>query len=360
MVIDLAVADSDEQPWIALCGAAGAILLLLTRRAPFVAPIAVTACLGAAVALDPAAMEPAFTPVLVVILFAPWCLGTYNEPRKAVIGLLWVELFGAWVNWRFDGHAGDYFFVSMFAAIAWTAGFVVNRRTQHARELAERSQRLEAEQAASAQRAVAEERQRIARELHDVIAHSVSVMTVQAGAVRRVLLPEQEQQRAALETIETTGREALTEMRRLVGLLKDDTVMPEYAPQPGLDSLETLLATVRDAGLPVDVSVDGQPRDLAPGLDLAAYRVVQEALTNALRYAGPAHAWVTVRWGDDDLELEVANDGTSDTTAEKGGGGHGLTGMRERVGLYGGRIESGPRDGGGYVVRAHLPLGGAR
>jgi signal transduction histidine kinase len=130
--------------------------------------------------------------------------------------------------------------------------------------------------------------------------------------------------------------------------------MPEYAPQPGLGALDTLLGTVRDAGLPVEVSIDGAPRSLAPGLDLAAYRVVQEALTNALKYAGPAHAWVTVRFGDDDLEVEVANDGREGPS--DGGDGHGLAGMRERVALYGGRVETGPREGGGFVVRARLPL----
>jgi signal transduction histidine kinase len=201
---------------------------------------------------------------------------------------------------------------------------------------------------------VAEERQRIARELHDVIAHSVSVMTVQTGAVRRLLRPEQEKERQALETVEATGREALTEMRRLVGLLRDQGAMPEFAPQPGLGTVGDLLDTVRSAGLPVELAVDGTPRELPPGIDLAAYRVVQEALTNALKYGGTAHAWVSLRWHDDELELEVANDGKGDGRGS--GGGHGLAGMQERVSLYGGTLDSGPRDGGGYVVRARLPV----
>ncbi|HEX2303785.1 MAG TPA: histidine kinase [Gaiella sp.] len=215
--------------------------------------------------------------------------------------------------------------------------------------------RLEADRAAAARRAVAEERQRIARELHDVVAHSVSVMTVQAGAVRRLLRPEQERERLALEAIETTGREALTEMRRLVGLLRDQSTTPEFAPQPSMRTVDVLVGTVREAGLSVELAVEGEPRELPPGVDLSAYRVIQEALTNALKYAGPAQAWVTVRWKEDELELEIANDGRSEPGGD--GGGHGLAGLRERVSLVGGTIESGPRPDGGFVVRAHLPLG---
>ena len=223
-----------------------------------------------------------------------------------------------------------------------------------AREAEDRAEQLAIEQEAAAERAVAEERQRIARELHDVIAHSVSVMTVQAGAVRRLLLPEQERERQALEIVESTGREALTEMRRLVGLLREQGTMPEFAPQPSLRTLDILIGTVREAGLEVELDVQGEERELPPGVDLSAYRLVQEALTNTLKYAGPAQAWVTLRWRDDELELEVANNGSSE--AASNGTGHGLAGMRERVALCGGTLETGPRDGGGFVVRCHLPL----
>jgi signal transduction histidine kinase len=216
--------------------------------------------------------------------------------------------------------------------------------------------RLEADRAAAARRAVAEERQRIARELHDVVAHSVSVMTVQAGAVRRLLSPEQERERLALQSIEATGREALAEMRRLVGLLREQGATPEFAPQPSMRTVDVLVGTVREAGLPVELFVEGEPKVLAPGVDLAAYRVIQEALTNALKYAGPARAWVTVRWRADALEVEIANDGSSEVGGE--GGGQGLIGLRERVSLVGGSIESGPGEDGGFVVRAHLPIGG--
>ena len=235
------------------------------------------------------------------------------------------------------------------------ARLVAARHSARARELAAQEARLQAERIAdAAERAVAEERQRIARELHDVVAHSVSVMTVQAGAVRRLLLPEQEKERLALEAVEATGREALTEMRRLVGLLRKEGAMPEFAPQPSMRAVDVLVGTVREAGLPVELAVEGEPTELPPGVDLSAYRVIQEALTNALKYAGPANAWVTVRWKEGELELEIANDGRSEPGGD--GAGHGLDGLRERVALVGGSIESGPRDGGGFVVKAHLPL----
>jgi signal transduction histidine kinase len=160
-----------------------------------------------------------------------------------------------------------------------------------------------------------------------------------------------------VRSVEATGRQALTEMRRLVGLLKEDTVMPMYAPQPSMKTLDVLVGTVREAGLPVELSVEGERRELAPGVDLAAYRVVQEALTNALKYAGPARAWVAVRWAPDQLELQVENDGRTDDNGQSDGG-HGLVGMRERIAVVGGTLESGPRTGGGFVVRARIPLGG--
>jgi signal transduction histidine kinase len=214
--------------------------------------------------------------------------------------------------------------------------------------------RLEAARIAAATRAVTEERQRIARELHDVIAHSVSVMTVQAGAVRRLLHPDQERERIALEAIEATGREALTEMRRLVGLLRDRREGADFSPPPSMRAVDILVGTISEAGLPVELAVEGVPAELPPGIDLAAYRVIQEALTNALKYAGPAQAWVTVRWLDGELELEIANDGRSENLGD--GSGHGLVGLRERVALVGGSIESGPRTGGGFVVSARIPL----
>lgn len=345
----------DNAVWVSVLAVVAAIALLFSRRYPFAAPLLAAAAIAATLPLmQPYVAREADAPFVVVVLFIPWCLGTYNDTWRAIVGLILAQGVGLWANANFAETNGDYVWIAAAITVSWTTGFVLSRRSEHARELSERAERLEREQRDAAERAVTEERQRIARELHDVIAHSVSVMTVQAGAVRRLLKPEQEKERKALETVESTGREALTEMRRLVGLLREHGAMPEFSPQPGMATIDSLLDGVRAAGLPVDLEVDGEPRDLPPGVDLTAYRVVQEALTNALKYAGPAHAWVAVGWGEDELELEIANDGLGD--GDGTGGGHGLTGMRERVSLYGGEIESGPRNGGGYVVRARLPL----
>jgi signal transduction histidine kinase len=206
----------------------------------------------------------------------------------------------------------------------------------------------------AAREAVVEERARIARELHDAIAHNVSMMVVQAGAERRVLEPSSDSTRDVLETIEKIGRGALTEMRRMVGMLRSDASDP-LTPQPSLDDLTTLVAQVREAGLPVDLRVEGERRSLPVGIELSAYRIVQEALTNALKHAGGAHAIVHVRYGAESLELEIIDDGPG-ATAPVSSGGHGLVGMRERVALYGGRLDAGRRPSGGFAVRVLLPI----
>ena len=206
----------------------------------------------------------------------------------------------------------------------------------------------------AAREAVVEERARIARELHDAIAHNVSMMVVQAGAERRVLEPSNDSTRDVLETIEKIGRGALTEMRRMVGMLRSEASNP-LAPQPSLDDLTTLIAQVREAGLPVDLRVEGERRALPVGIELSAYRIVQEALTNALKHAGGAHAIVNVRYGTDSLELEIIDDGHG-APAPVSSGGHGLVGMRERVALYGGRLDAGRRPSGGFAVRVLLPI----
>src|SRR6266566_5373841 len=225
------------------------------------------------------------------------------------------------------------------------------------RVLGDRERRVQLakrERDVAAREAVVEERARIARELHDAIAHNVSMMVVQAGAERRVLEPSNDSTRDVLETIEKIGRGALTEMRRMVGMLRSEASNP-LAPQPSLDDLTTLIAQVREAGLPVDLRVEGERRALPVGIELSAYRIVQEALTNALKHAGGAHAIVNVRYGTDSLELEIIDDGQG-APAPVSSGGHGLVGMRERVALYGGRLDAGRRPSGGFAVRVLLPI----
>ena len=225
--------------------------------------------------------------------------------------------------------------------------FVLGDRERRLR-LAERERDL------AAREAVVEERARIARELHDAIAHHVSMMVVQAGAERRVLDGDDGSTREVLATIEQIGRGALTEMRRLVGMLRTGEADP-LAPQPGLDDLPRLVAQVGEAGLPVDLQVEGERRELPLGIELSAYRIVQEALTNALKHAGDAQAAVRVRYGKDSLELEIVDDGAGDA-APVASGGHGLVGMRERVALYGGHLDAGRRPSGGFAVRVLLPI----
>ena len=238
------------------------------------------------------------------------------------------------------------FFTTVTIAVLVVVRVILGERERRVR-LAERERDL------AAREAVVDERARIARELHDAIAHNVSTMVVQAGAERRTLNESHEPTREVLHTIEQVGRAALTEMRRLVGMLRGESGDP-LAPQPGLDDLATLVDQVRDAGLPVELSVEGDRRELPVGIELSAFRIVQEALTNALKHAGDARASVRVRYGGDSLELEIIDDGAGATDST--GGGHGLVGMRERVTLYGGRFDAGRRSTGGFAVRVLLPI----
>jgi signal transduction histidine kinase len=223
-----------------------------------------------------------------------------------------------------------------------------------------RRRRIERDHVLAAREAVAIERARIARELHDVVAHSMSVMVVQAGAARAVLGADPAQAEAALGRIEETGRTGLADMRRLLGILKADGDDTGLEPQPGLRALDGLLERVRSAGLPVEAMVYGEPRTLPPGVDLTAYRLVQEALTNTLKHAGTASARVVIRYADRSIELEVADDGRGPPPESAPSGGHGLVGMRERVALFGGTLETGGRPGGGFRVTARIPVGEAQ
>ncbi|MFF7233926.1 signal transduction histidine kinase [Streptomyces sp. 2333.5] len=252
--------------------------------------------------------------------------------------------------------------------LAWVLGDSMRTRRAYWAQLEERAARLEKEREAQSRIAVAAERARIARELHDVVAHNVSVMVVQADGAAYVLDAAPEQTRQALETISGTGRQALAEMRRLLGVLRtgEQAEGGEYVPQPGVEQLEDLMDQVRGAGLPVDFTVEGEPRELPSSVALTVYRIVQEALTNTRKHGGPdVGATVRVSYRDEDLELLVEDDGrgAQQELYEEGGAdglGHGLIGMRERVGMVGGSLTAGPRPGGGFRVSAVLPLKPAR
>ena len=230
----------------------------------------------------------------------------------------------------------------------WLAGDAV-------RGLEERSRRLERERELVTQVAVAGEQARIARELHDIVAHSVSIMVVQAGAARRLIAGSPERAAEALQTVEESGREALTELRQLLGVLGEQSQEASLAPQPGLGQLDVLLDRLRQTGFAVELSREGTPQPLQPGVELAAYRVIQEALTNALKHAGGAPTRVLVRFVDGRLELEIRNV-RGQAATDAGGTGRGLVGMRQRVAVYGGALEAGPQPEGGFAVRAWLPL----
>jgi signal transduction histidine kinase len=238
----------------------------------------------------------------------------------------------------------------------WLAGSAMRERQARAVALEDHARHLENQHDLAAQVAVADERSRIARELHDVIAHSVSVMVVQAGAARRLLGRQPERAGEAMLEVEGSGREALTELRRLLGVLAarpDELVL---APQPGLGQLDALVERVDAAGIPVDLRIVGAPRPLPPGLDLTAYRIVQEALTNVVKHAAGARTEVVVEYGDRDLRLAVVDAGGTGTPGARVGAGRGLLGMHERVAAYGGDVEALPRPEGGFAVRARLPL----
>ncbi|MCT7352065.1 sensor histidine kinase [Streptomyces sp. 15-116A] len=262
------------------------------------------------------------------------------------------------------GNIAIMIFQAVPFALAWVLGDSIRTRRAYFAQLEERAARLEKEREAQAKVAVAAERARIARELHDVVAHNVSVMVVQADGAAYVLDTAPDQAKKALETISSTGRQALAEMRRLLGVLRtgEHQEAGEYVPQPDVQQIEDLVEQCRESGLPVDFKVEGTPRPLPSGVELTAYRIVQEALTNTRKHGGPnAGASVRLVYFDDGLGLLVEDDGKGapHELYEEGGfdgQGHGLIGMRERVGMVGGTLDAGPRPGGGFRISALLPL----
>ena len=240
-------------------------------------------------------------------------------------------------------------------AVAWLVGDSIGTRRRYIRALEERAERLERERAAEAARAVAEEQARIARELHDVVAHTISVIVVQAAAARDVFASRPERAREALQAIERSGRGALQELRNLLGSVRGDEV--SFAPPPRLADLDQLVEELRNSGLPVRLTIEGQPAALPEAVDRSAYRVVQEALTNTLKHAQASKATVALRWQDDVLEVEISDDGVGAATTN--GTGHGIVGMRERLSLLGGSLVAGPAIGGGFRVLARFPRASA-
>jgi signal transduction histidine kinase len=287
---------------------------------------------------------------LLTAAVAFYSLGAHADERRATIGLV-VGLISFWVTVFVSAQVdfGSFFFSTTLAVAPWLFGRVV--RARRLRLVA-----AEREQEQRARIAVADERSRIARELHDVVAHSVGVIVVQAEGARRVLDRDPERAREALDSIAHTARTALADMRRSLGVLRREDDERALAPQPGVDDLRDLVEQVRTGGMTIELAIEGERVSLPSGIDLSAYRIVQEALTNVIKHAGAARAFVTVRYLDDELELEVADDGAGPSVDAADGMGHGIIGMRERVEAHGGRLRTGAGRDGGFVVRASLPL----
>jgi signal transduction histidine kinase len=337
--------------------------LVVRRRAPF------TVFAIAAAALAVQGSLQLRSPLFAFLAFnlAVYSLAAYGERRLAVLGVgVWACLLTVRLGYLIvtRSHititglrdvADDY----VLLAAAWTLGDGVRQRRAHASELEERAARLEREREEKAAQAAAQERLRIARELHDVVAHSLSVIGVQAGAARLVLDadPHPTRAREAVAAIEATANQAMAEMRRALGILRaTEPSGVALAPLPGLGQLPALQDQLRSAGLPVGLIVQGTPRPLATSIDLSLYRIVQEALTNALKHARATRADVVVCWAAHEITVEVTDDGQGPSTATARSEGAGTIGMRERVALFGGELQVGPRPQGGYAVHVGLPI----
>ncbi len=339
--------------WFASTAVAAIVLVLLGRRRyPFLAPASLWLLAAAISFIDGRLIV---FPVTVYLggLAAAFLLGSLRDVAEGRRGLLIVVGGAAIVVYNDPSHAAaEYIFIPAVFGLAWVAGNAFRERDIQATAAEERADQAEREREAAARIAVAEERARIARELHDIVAHALSVMVLQVGAIRHKLPASSDEDREALEDVERAGRTALAEMRRLLGAMRDRDDGAELEPQPGLDKLEPLVERVRSAGLPVHLAVEGEPLPLARGLDLSAYRIVQEALTNVLKHAGASQADVVVRHRADGVQLEIRDNGQGPVNGDSPG--HGLVGIRERVKLYGGEMSAGAANGGGFIVTASL------
>jgi signal transduction histidine kinase len=352
-------------PGASPAGAVGTLLAavmgagILWRR---IAPVACGITITGAGGLYELLVQQAGVVLLAPVLLAFYSIGAYAPLPRAAVGLAVGSAltFLGYVN---DSRSpSDWLenvvFGGLVAGSVWAGGVVVRVNRSRAAQLADLAGQLEREREEKARLAVAAERARIARELHDVVAHGISVIAVQAGSGRHTLNADPERAHAAFGAIESTARQALVEMRHLLGLLREENEPATSAPLPGMDRHGELIEQARGAGLSVNVHLDGEPRALPPGIDLAAYRILQEALTNARKHAPGAQVAVRIRFGARDFEIEVRDHG-ADAGARRAtieGGGHGLIGMRERVALYRGELNAGPGPEGGFHVHARLPL----
>jgi signal transduction histidine kinase len=342
------------RPVVAMTGLVMGLTLAWRRRAPLTVLVIVFAA-GIAQAVLGVDSNTFVTPTLAMVVAVS--SAAYHARRPILALLVALALVGAAVLIENGPSPGDLGWAGLFVGGVWLAGHAVSIRQARSQLLEERAAQLEREAEWQAAAAVAEERRRIARELHDVVAHSLSVTMLHVGGVRRLLRPEQQTEQDALLVAERTGRQALEEMHRLLGVLRSPEEPPPGVPEPDLTRAAELLGPIRADGLTAELCVDGTPRPLPPGVDLAAYRILQEALTNVLRHARATRVTCSIRYDDDAVRLHVVDDGGPQrSNRQPHDRGHGLIGMRERVALYGGTLEAGPLPEGGYQIAACLPL----
>jgi signal transduction histidine kinase len=292
-----------------------------------------------------------------------YTVAAYEDRRKSLLGL---GLLAFGMTWYWLTRAEPFdpttpIWIGILGLLSWGLGEYVRARRAYTAQVEALAERLDRARALEARQAAWQERARLARELHDVIGHTVNVMVIQAGAGRRTLASDRGLAERAFQTIESTGREALEELDRMLGILRTEEDEADLPPLPGLKQLHALAGRFEDAGLPVEITIEGDQVPLPRSLDQSAYRIIQEALTNALRHADDTIAHVAIRYQTDRLDLEVANDSHGNQRPpDHAGGGRGLIGIQERVALFGGELEAGPRAGGGFVVRCRLPLTAGR
>jgi signal transduction histidine kinase len=350
---------SRHQPPLSSWFAVPAVLLvvlplLARRRFPFYAPAAVWLVAAAASFVDGRLVVMPASAVIAGMV-AAFLLGDVGDGLQGRLGLAIVTCGAVIVTDNNPGHARDQLiFTPLLFAIVWGAGFALQQRIRHAEAAERRAVHAEDEREGAVRIAASEERARIARELHDTIAHAVSVMVLQVGAVRHQLPETHHEHKNALHDVEQTGRTALTDMRHLLDAMRDDGGGVELAPQPGLDRLDGLLEDVQRAGLPVRLHVTGDRFPLPGGVDISAYRIVQEGLTNALKHAHATEAEVSLHYAPDQLSIEIRDNGQG--AALSNGRGHGLVGIRERVRLYDGEMTTSTPEGGGFLLRTRLAL----
>ena len=364
-ILELVVGrDSPGGPTISLqlaCSVVALLVvpLLLRRRWPFAGPAGYWV-LATLLSFVDGALIPFVSSLVVVGMATAFLLGNLRDGVLAGAGLALVVVCIETILLNMPGSPPGslYVFIPLRFVVSWIAGYALRERDDRAEAAEMRADYAEREREAAARVAVAEERARIARELHDIVAHAVSVMVLQVGAVRHKLPEGMSDDRESLLRVEQAGRSALVEMRRLLGAMRRSGDDPELEPQPGLDDLETLLENIAKAGLPVDLHLNGAVVPLPRAIELSAYRIVQEGLTNTLKHAKAKHADVTLHYGADQLQIEVLDDGVGATSSD--GRGHGLVGIQERVKIYGGKMTTNVAPGGGFVLNAYLPLDGYR